>query len=616
MTPRKLRSTRRLPQAHRIPLEVQSAGLGREPGVAIKHDLDPTDANTNSVCPEPAGHARIEAVENSLDGDPAALTSSHVRVLLVGGDAEDAAAIRAQLEQARSMNFEVTYAERLAQAITLPEARDADVMLLHVGEADLPRLASLTQARLSAPLIPVVVISDVDDEVVALRALQNGSRGYLLKSELNPRLLLTTLGAALESHRMVLQLNNARERARHLATHDQLTGLANRSLFHDRLSQAVSAARRGRQRLAVLFMDLDGFKTINDTLGHAVGDGLLRGIARRLGSCLRETDTAARLGIGIATFPRDASDLEELLKKSDTAMYHAKEQGGNRFEFYTRDMNAVIQRRVALEDRLRNALEEQQFLVHYQPQFDLTRGRIFGAEALLRWQHPELGLVSPSHFLPIAEETGLIVSIGDWILRVACEQNARWNRSGHRGLRVSVNVSSQQFLEAGFADVVRRALEESGLPPVSLELEITESSLLRDVEITVNTLRHLKDLGVRLSIDDFGTGYSALAYLKRLPIDVLKIDQSFVQTLTTDPADATITEAIIQLATGLNLTTIAEGVETLEQLLLLGSYGCSRMQGFLFGKPVPAETFEQWLHDPPFQWVQGGDEEQAKDLEA
>jgi len=547
------------------------------------------------------------------------------------------------------MEFEVIHGERLAQALTLPSARDSDVILLHLAEDDLPRLSMLTQARLSAPLIPVVVLSAVDDEAIALRALQSGSRGYLVKSELNPRQLVTTLGAALESHRMILQLNSARERARHLATHDQLTGLANRSLFHDRLSQAASAARRARQKLAVIFMDLDGFKTINDTLGHAVGDGLLRGIARRLGSCLRETDTAARLGgdefavlltnlsneldaatvarkilhvlaqpiqfrrqstsircsIGIATFPRDATDPEELVKKSDTAMYHAKERGGSRFEFYTEDMNAAIQRRVALEERLRTALDERQLLLHYQPQFDLTRGRIIGAEALLRWQHPELGLVSPSHFLPIAEETGLIVSIGDWVLRTACEQNAEWNRLGHRGLRVSVNVSSQQFLEVGFADVVRNALEESGLPPVSLELEITESSLLRDVEVTVNTLRSLKDLGVRLAIDDFGTGYSALAYLKRLPIDVLKIDQSFIRALTTDPADATITEAIVQLAGGLNLTTIAEGVETLEQLLLLGSYGCSRMQGFLFGKPVPAETFIEWLENPPFRWMQG-----------
>jgi diguanylate cyclase (GGDEF)-like protein len=448
---------------------------------------------------------------------------------------------------------------------------------------------------------------------------------------------------------MILQLNTARERARHLATHDQLTGLANRSLFHDRLAQAVAAARRGRQKLAVLFVDLDGFKSINDTLGHAVGDGLLRGIARRIASCLRESDTAARLGgdefavlltnlgneldaatvarkivaalgeplqfrqqsttircsIGIATFPRDAQDAEALLKRSDTAMYHAKQRGGSRFDFYTEDMNAAIQRRVALEDRLRTALDQNEFIVHYQPQFDLTRGRIIGAEALLRWKHPELGLVSPGHFLPIAEETGLIVPIGDWILRTACEQNARWNREGHRGLRVSVNVSSQQFLEPGLADVVKSALDQSGLAPISLELEITESSLLRDVEVTVNTLRRLKDLGVRLAIDDFGTGYSSLAYLKRLPIDVLKIDQSFVRALTTDPADATITQTIVQLAAGLNLTTIAEGVETLEQLLLLGSYGCSRMQGFLFGKPVPREIFETWLANPPFRWIQG-----------
>jgi diguanylate cyclase (GGDEF)-like protein len=578
-----------------------------------------------------------------------------VRVLLVGGDPGDADALRALLSASGSMRFEVLHAERLADGLALPGAREADVLLLDVAESDLPRMSVLTQARLSAPLIPIVVLSEVDDESVALKALQNGARGYLLKGEVNTRLLVTTLGAALESHRMILQLNTARERARHLATHDQLTGLANRSLFHDRLAQAVSAARRSRHKLAVLFLDLDSFKSINDTLGHAVGDGLLRGIARRLASCLRETDTAARLGgdefavllttlsneldaatvagkilqalgepiefrrqtttirtsIGIATFPRDALEPEDMIKRADTAMYHAKERGGNRFEFYTEDMNAAIQRRVALEERLRTALEEERLVLHYQPQFDLTRGRIIGAEALLRWKHPELGLVSPGHFLPIAEESGLIVPIGDWILNAACSQNAEWNRQGHRGLRVSVNVSSQQFLESGFADVVANALRESRLPPVSLELEITESSLLRDVEVTVNTLRALKDLGVRLAIDDFGTGYSALAYLKRLPIDVLKIDQSFVRALTTDPADATITETIVQLASGLNLTTIAEGVETLEQLLLLGSYGCKRMQGFLFGKPVPAEVFEGWLVNPPFRWMQGEEEEDS-----
>jgi diguanylate cyclase (GGDEF)-like protein len=580
--------------------------------------------------------------------DPTTAQSTRIRVLMAGGDTATAEALRERLAASRSMAFELIHAPTLAEALASPGAEAADAMLLHVG-ADDPRLALLAQAHMAAPTLPIVVLAEVDDEAVALKALQTGARGYLLRSEASTRLLVTTLGAALESHRMILQLNTAREKARHLATHDQLTGLANRALFNDRLSQALHAARRGRHKLAVLFADLDGFKAINDTLGHAVGDGLLRGMARRLAACLRETDTAARLGgdefaillthlaseldaatvarkllaslgdpiqfrrqstsircsIGIATFPRDAAEPEDLVRKADTAMYHAKDRGGNRFDFYTEDMNTAIQRRVALEDRLRTALDQDQLLVYYQPQYDLTRGRIMGAEALLRWKHPELGLVSPSHFLPIAEESGLIVPIGDWILRSACQQNAAWNRSGHRGLRVSVNVSSQQFLEAGFADVVRSALDDSGLPPVSLELEITEGSLLRDVEVTVNTLRKLKDLGVRLAIDDFGTGYSAMAYLKRLPIDVLKIDQSFVRALTTDPADATITETIVQLAGGLNLTTIAEGVETLEQLLLLGSYGCNRMQGFLFGKPVPADIFEQWLANPPFRWMQG-----------
>ena len=580
--------------------------------------------------------------------DPA---GTGVRVLLAGGSPERAVWLRELLAESRVMRFELLHVERVSELLAVPDAETADVMLLTLGADDLPGMSSLTQARLSAPLLPVVVLSEIDDEAVALRALQSGARGFVVRDDLNARRLITTLGAALESHRMILQLANARERARHLATHDQLTGLPNRSLFHDRLSQALAAAQRSRQRLSLLFLDLDGFKSINDSLGHAAGDGLLRGLSRRITACLRETDLAGRLGgdefaalltnlsheldastvarkliaelseplqfrsqsmsircsIGIATFPADGTDADELLKKADIAMYHAKERGGGRFEFYTREMNAAIEERQSLEEDLRTVVEDGALVLHYQPQFDLTRGRIIGAEALLRWQHPERGLLSPSAFLPILEETGLVLSTGNWVLRQACEQNAQWNRDGHRGLRISVNVSSQQFLEPDFATSVAELLDATGLPPVCLELEITESSLLRDVDVTVNTLRSLRHMGVRLAIDDFGTGYSSLSYLKRLPIDVLKIDQSFVRALTTDPADATITEAIVRLAGGLNLTTIAEGVESLEQLLLLGSYGCNRMQGFLFGKPVPAETFERWLVNPPFRWMQHDD---------
>src|SRR5262249_11615472 len=314
------------------------------------------------------------------------------------------------------------------------------------------------------------------------------------------------------------------------------------------------AASRASDSLALLSIDLDGFKAINDTLGHAVGDGLLRSLSRRINACLRKSDLAARLGgdefgvllthisgvddaaivarkllaelsepihfrsqltaircsIGIASFPGDTRDPEQLIRKADTALYHAKGSGGGSFAVYRDEMGAAAQKRFALEDKLRTALDERALLLHYQPQYDLTRSRIIGAEALLRWQHPELGLLSPGEFLPIAEETGLILPIGSWSLRAACAQNAQWTRAGHRGLRVSVNVSAQQFLDPAFAEHVRRALDASGLPAVSLELELTESSLLRDVNVTVDTLGRLKDLGVRLAIDDFGTGYSAL----------------------------------------------------------------------------------------------------------
>ena len=489
---------------------------------------------------------------------------------------------------------------------------------------------------------------DRNDEGFATRVLRMGARAYLDRAELNTRLLVTTVRSALDSHRTIMQLNATRERARHLASHDQLTGLPNRTLFAERLEQAVALARRGRNKLAVLYIDLDGFKAINDNLGHAVGDGLLRGIARHLNECLSESDSAARLGgdefcvlltglvaekdaeivaekilyaigkplkmhpststhasIGIAIFPKDAMVPDDLISKADRAMYSAKEGGRNRSAFYDPGMDASILRSSALECYLRKAVEDGGLVLHYQPQFDLQRERIFGSEALVRWNHPEFGQLNPAEFLPLAEETGLIVEIGEWVMRNACLQNAHWHGLGYRGLRISVNVASQQFQEAKFVETVASCLEDSGLSPEVLELEITESSLLEDVEATLNTLQELRRLGIRLAIDDFGTGYSALCYLKRLPIDVLKIDQSFVQSLATDTADATIVQAIVQMAHGLNLTTIAEGVENLDQLLLLGSYGCRRMQGYLFGRPVPAKTFERWLLHPPFKWNKG-----------
>jgi diguanylate cyclase (GGDEF)-like protein len=473
--------------------------------------------------------------------------------------------------------------------------------------------------------VPLIALGGQDDETSAVRALQSGARSYLLHHELDTRRVVTAIESALGIQRTLDQLNAARERARGLATRDQLTGLANRLCFQDRIAQAVAGARRSQHGVAVMFLDLDGFKMINDTLGHAVGDGFLRAIAQRLSSCLRESDTAARLGgdefalllthltsefdaaevarkvlgsvsipmalrnrslvttasIGISTYPKDGSDPEELIRKADTAMYQAKQRGRNRYEFFTEEMNSAIRRRAALESRMRRALED---------------------EALVRWQHPDLGLLSPAEFLPAAEEAGLIVPLGEWVLRTACREVAAWQES-YSGFRLSVNVASQQFQERCFADVVHDALTTSGLLPDLLELEITEGSLVRSVGVMAQTLRELKQVGVSLSIDDFGTGYSALSYLKNLPIDSIKIDQSFVRNLTTDPADATLTETIIRMAQGLNLMTIAEGVETSGQLLLLGSYGCQRMQGYLFGRPMSAEVMLDSLSKPTIEWV-------------
>jgi diguanylate cyclase (GGDEF)-like protein len=588
---------------------------------------------------------------NEGSTEQALRTRNAVSVLLVGGESDRAEELRETLEASRAMAFLFTHAERLSAAVDVLDSTAVDVMLLLVSKEDEDGLGLLAQARIRAPDLPIVILSENDDENEALQALRIGARGYLLQSEVNTRLLVTTLTAALGSHKTIAQLNQARERARHMATHDQLTGLPNRILFNDRLNQSVATARRNGQKLAVLFLDLDGFKTVNDTLGHAVGDGLLRAIAGHLTDGLRGSDTAARLGgdefgmlltnlsgeldaanvagkildalakpmilrnrsilttasIGIATYPRNGTEPEELVKKADTAMYHAKERGRNRYKFYTSDMNATVLRRVALESRLRTAAEDGGLRLYYQPQFDLRRERMVGAEALLRWKHPKLGLLAPQEFLPLAEESGFILSIGEWVLRTACKQNAEWQNLGHPGFRVAVNVSAQQFQEPNFVSVVCDALEESGLAPELLELEITESILVQDAEVTVNVMDSLKRLGVHLAIDDFGTGYSALSYLKHLPIDVLKIDQSFVRSLHTDPADATIVETIVRMAKGLNLSTVAEGVENREQLLLLGSYGCHRMQGFLFGKPAPPDVFLDFIAQPGIHWQKSGD---------
>ena len=431
----------------------------------------------------------------------------------------------------------------------------------------------------------------------------------------------------------------AQEQIEFLAYHDALTRLPNRLLAKDHLEQAILAAGREKCMVALLFVDLDKFKTINDSLGHVIGDGLLKSVAIRLRECLRDTDTLSRQGgdeflivlnnmrdtesitvvvekilgrlaepfvidhhelaislsIGIAVYPGDGKDFDTLLKQSDTAMYQAKESGRNTYRFHTEQMNSDAVEHLRIRNGLRRALEQGEFVLHYQPQISLSSGAVIGAEALIRWNHPELGMVPPGRFISIAEDSGLIVPMGDWVLREACRQAVAWRKAGFPELLVAVNLSAVQFKRGDVEQCVTQALQESGLDPALLELELTESILIKDPEKVLATVHQLKTLGVKFSIDDFGTGYSSLSYLKRFNVDKLKIDQSFVRDMADDPNDAAIVNAIIQMAKSLNLTTIAEGVENARQLELLRQQNCDEVQGYHFARPMPASEFASFM---------------------
>jgi len=435
------------------------------------------------------------------------------------------------------------------------------------------------------------------------------------------------------------QLRRKEARLKHLAHHDPLTQLPNRLLLRDRLEQALHKAERRKRQAALLFLDLDRFKTINDSIGHDVGDQLLREVAQRLSGCVRKSDTLARLGgdeflvvveefqkftdlatvaesilgtlarpfnirnhelyvtasIGISVYPADGMDSEGLLRCADVAMYRSKERGRNTYQFYTPDMNARAHERLLLEGDLRRALDQEQFVLHYQPQVELPSGRLIGVEALLRWRHSKRGLVPPADFIPLAEETGLIVPIGEWVLRQACRQGRAWQESGLAPVRMAVNISGRQFRQPNFVDTVDEILGETGLDPRWLELEITESVIMGDVEESIMTLTDLKVRDIHLAVDDFGTGYSSLSYLKRFPISRLKVDRSFVRDVTSDPNDAAIAGSIVALGRSMGLDVVAEGIETPEQLAFMKERGCQQGQGFLFSRPLPAEQIESFL---------------------
>lgn len=425
------------------------------------------------------------------------------------------------------------------------------------------------------------------------------------------------------------------------ATHDSLTGLPNRSLLSDRLERAIGDADRNRQKVAVVFIDLDNFKDINDELGHAAGDELLTIVSKRLRAALRTTDTLARLGgdefvaiitnqntintitvvlqrilssiseayviegqesyiacsLGISVFPEDGRDSESLLRNADAAMYRSKEMGKNTFQFFTSDMQRLISTRLKIEHGLRHALENNEFSLVYQPMLSLLTNKIVGMEALLRWNSPQLGSVPPTTFIPVAEETGLIIPIGEWVLKTACVQNKAWQNAGLPLLTVSVNISPRQFRQANFIHMLQKILDETKLPKGCLELELTEAIAMNDPANFILLLQAIKNMGVKLSIDDFGTGYSSLSYLRHFPLDWLKIDRSFIEALSEGNSEQSIVKAIISLAHNLNMKVVAEGVETSEQLMELKKQNCDEIQGYYLSRPISPEEFYNFIID-------------------
>jgi diguanylate cyclase (GGDEF)-like protein/PAS domain S-box-containing protein len=467
------------------------------------------------------------------------------------------------------------------------------------------------------------------------------------------RLVISREEKALAIIRDITEHKKAEERAFFLAYHDTLTHLPNRHLLKDRMRQALTYAERQHLPVAILFLDLDNFRRINDTLGHNTGDLLLQGVGDRLVKCVRRSDTVARVSterleptvarlggdeftvllngisniqnaatvaqrildmlsqpfmlgahevfitasIGITVFPIDSEDIETLLKNADTAMYQAKDQGRNNFQFYAESMNAMALERFTMESQLRKALKNDEFHLHYQPQLDLRTGAIVGLESVIRWLHPERGWVLPQTFIPIAEETGLILPIGEWVLRAVCSETKGWATAGFAPLPVTVNLSSIQLRQKDFTDTVIRVLKESGMDPHYLELELTESILMQHIEETAAKLQEMKDLGIQVSLDDFGTGYSSLNYLKRFPIDAIKIDRSFVKDIEKDRDSASIVNAVIAMGHSLNLKVIAEGVETGQQLTYLRENGCDQAQGYLISAPLPEDALMQFLKE-------------------
>jgi diguanylate cyclase (GGDEF)-like protein len=564
------------------------------------------------------------------------------RILIV----DDEAPIGNLLCEILGESYACTTVESAEEALLRLEKEKFDLVISDINMRGMSGIELIPNVFIFAPDAVVMMLSGNQTIDSAIEAMRLGAFDYLKKPfdfehvEVAVRRALNHRSLLLEKREYENQLEKLVEqrtaKLNYLTYHDALTDLPNRILFEDRLSQALVSMLED-QITALLFVSLDSFKEVRNTLGHSLGDELLREVAERLKNCSDKNVTVARFegdefalllaqlraeniveitnnifealtlpfivgeheifitaSIGISVSPDDSRDTQTLLKNAGAAVSRAREQGGNSYQFYTADMHSKALKRLALENNLRRALERDEFEVYYQPKINTNTGKIVGTEALLRWRHPELGLVSPTEFIPLAEETGLIVPIGEWVLRTACVQNNLWKNEGF-DLHLAVNLSARQFQQLNLADTIIGIIKETEFHPSYLNLEITESSIMKNAESAIEILGELKKAGIKISIDDFGTGYSSLGYLKRLPIDVLKIDKSFIRDATTNPDDTALVMAIIMLAHNLRLTVVAEGVETEEQLDFLRRLGCDEWQGYLYSKPVSPDIFRKLL---------------------
>lgn len=559
-------------------------------------------------------------------------------ILLIEDNPGDYRLVKEMLEECAGGHFVLHHADQVGTAIPILELEEVDIILLDLGLPDGDGLDTLIKVHALSPETPIVVLSCVEDETMAVKAVRMGAQDFLVKNHISGTLLTRSLRYALERRQLEEHLHR-------MAHHDALTGLPNRKLFYDRLARTVAAARRHQRPLALMLLDLNNFKQINDTCGHQVGDEILRHVANQLSACLRSTDCVARLGgdefilyvsdlgdiqhaarvaaklleslaepclvggrsypvhcsLGIALHPDDGDDLEALVRNADAAMYAAKAAGGggSRYRFYSRELDAAAAQRRDLEDALRQALKDGEFVVNYQPQIDLHSSRMVGVEALMRWRRADGEIVQPGEFMSALEESGLIVEAGAWVLETACRQAEAWRDSHGVTLKVAVNISARQFRDPQLVDRVGRALQASGLAPAQLELELSEASLREDESLALDVLRRLNALGVRIALDNYRGRAVSLRDLKGFPIHSIKLDRAIVRDMADNPEDAAIVQAVISVAHVFRMKGVAEGVETQGQVDLLRRQACDDAQGFAFSRPLSAEAFDELLRRSP-----------------